>query len=224
MLDLSSEQVWRVWWRITPDQTSERSWIDDHHACTCSRQFARLLWRLHSKIIRGSRVFTRDFIIPCLGWVGGKMWALLSPAGLSWIHGRWIGHPQESGNFTAPIVSADYCLDHRNQEPETLVERTMESRSSWAEEFIIVCHIIIITVVIIASWPYKPGVPCVFTAALPFYWLRALILIRLRECQKFRKNHLSNEIINVIYANQLRCQLIKTGVPPLESEEVHLFS
>lgn len=44
------------------------------------------------------------------------------PAGLSWIHGRWIGHPHESGNLAAPIISTDYCFDHRNQGPATLVE------------------------------------------------------------------------------------------------------
>lgn len=168
------------------------------------------------------------------------------PAGHSWIHGRCIGHPHESGNFTAPIVSTDYCFDHRNQEPETLVnlpqsprarelKRSSSSSSSWLSSpsscyiitITIVAGVVVIIILIITttvSWPYKPGAPCVFTGALPFYWLRALILIRLRECQKFRKNHPSNEIIKVIYANQLCCQLIKTGVPPLESEEVHLFS
>ena len=63
------------------------------------------------------------------------------PAGHSWIHGRCIGHPHESGNFTAPIVSTDYCFDHRNQEPETLVNplrspgarelKRSSSSSSW---------------------------------------------------------------------------------------------
>ena len=52
------------------------------------------------------------------------------PAGHSWIHGRWIGHPHESGNLTAPIVSTDYCFDHRNQEHRDSRKPSTESRSS----------------------------------------------------------------------------------------------
>lgn len=211
----------------TPEYTLEYNWNDGPHACTCSWLCAGLLWRPHCKKLSEVCASLR-MISSFHSWVESeerceRYYRLRGHeplVGLSWIHGRCIGHPHESGNFTAPIVSTDYCFDRRNQEPETLVKPTTESRSSWAEEIII----IILTVIIIASWPYKPGVPCVFTAALPFYWLRTLILIRLRECQKFRKNHPCNEIIKVIYANQLCCQLIKTGVPPLESEEVHLFS
>lgn len=64
------------------------------------------------------------------------------PAGPSWIHGRWIGHPHESGNLATPIVSADYCFDHRNQEPEALANSTAEAGSSRAKEVIIIIIII----------------------------------------------------------------------------------
>lgn len=63
-----------------------------------------------------------------------------TPAGHSWIHGRWIGHPHESGNFTALIVSTDYCFDHRNQEPETLVNLQRGPGSSRTEEVIMLHH------------------------------------------------------------------------------------
>lgn len=187
---------------------------------------------LHCNIIRGVRVFTHDFIIPQMAWVGGKMWALLSIAGTwaacgplldSWQVDR---SPARERQFHGP-----HCLhwlllwSQESRARDSRINLLRSPGASWSEEVIIIILITIIrTVIIVASWPYKPGVPCVFTGALPFYWLRALILIRLRECQEFRKNHPSNEIIKVIYANQLCCQLIKTGVPPLESEEVHLFS
>lgn len=66
--------------------------------------------------------------------------------------------------------------------------------------------------------------------AVCFHSLVALLLIAclhfnsIARVSKIRKNDPSNEIIKVIYANQLCRQLIKAGEPPLESEEVHLFS
>lgn len=170
----------------------------------------------------------------------GGTWAARGPLLDSWQVDR---SPTRERQFLGPHCLHWLLLWSQESRARGSPKPAAESGSSWAEEAIIIIAaiiIIIITVVIIfffffqiititittiiTSWPYKPGVMCVFTAALPFYWLRALILIRLRECQKFRKNHPSNEIIKVIYANQLCCQLIKTGVPPLESEEVHLFS
>lgn len=221
---------------MIPDHILWLSWTDDPHAhlnvpgyCgyTALQNYPRL------------RVFTHDFIIPQMGWVWGKMRAPLS------IGGTWAGcgplldswqvdrSPTRERQFHGPHCLHWLLLWSQESRARDSRKPTAESRSSWAEEVIIIiiiittlilCHIITISVVfitvviIITSWPHQPGVPCVFTAALPFYWLRALILIRLRECQKFRKNHPSNEIIKVIYANQLCCQLIKTRVPPLESE------
>lgn len=72
---------------------------------------------------------------------------------LGFMAGGEVTHTK-SGNFTAPIVSTDYCFDHRNQDPETLVKPTTECGSLQAEEvIIIICHIIIIiiTVVIIVA-------------------------------------------------------------------------
>ncbi len=180
------------WYLITPWSSAELM------ACTCLRQCARLLWLLHCKIIRGVRVFTHDFIIPQMAWVRGKMRALLSIAGTwaacgplldSWQVDR---SPTRERQFHGPHCLHWLLLWSQESRARDSRKPTTESRGSWAEEviIIIICHIIIIiiiiiiTVIIIAGWPHKPGVPCVFTAALPFYWLRALILIRLRASVK----------------------------------------
>ncbi len=128
-LDPSSDRVLEVLVidDSLPDHTLKLSCIDGPRACTCSRQCARLLWLPHCKIIEACASLRT--ISSFHRWVESEERCELyyrlrghePPAGHSWIHGRWIGHPHESGNFTAPIVSTDYCFDHRNQEPETLV-------------------------------------------------------------------------------------------------------
>lgn len=225
------------WYLITPWSSAELMALTP---CTCSQHCAMLLW-LYCIAKLSEACASLRMISSFHRWVESEerceryyrlrgTWAACGPLWDSWQVDR---SPTRERQFHGPHCLHWLLLWSQESRAWDSPKPTTESRSSWAEEVIIIIiiimtvimlHIIIITVFIIASWPYKPGVPCVFTAALPFYWLRALILIRLRECQKFRKNHPSNEIIKVIYANQLCCQLIKTGVPPLESEEVHLFS
>lgn len=145
----------------------------------------------------------------------------------------------------APIVSADYCCDHRNQGPRDSRQkkkggkknRKSQPRSRRAEEIIIItitaAAAAAITVIITAITrakltTQKPAAPpaCLHSHACPFIDCAPRFQIRLRaRREKFRENRPGNEIIRVIYANQLCCQLIKNpSGPPLESEEVHLFS
>lgn len=144
-----------------------------------------------------------------------EAWAACGPLLDSWQVKR---SPEHGRQFHGPDCLGWLRLWSRESRTWDSHKPTMESRSSWAEEIIIILVIIIIIIlliIIVGSWPHKPGVLCVFPASLPFYWLRAFILIQLRECQKIRKNHPSNEIIKVIYANQWCRQLIKAREPPL---------
>lgn len=138
----------------------------------------------------------------------------------------------------APIVSADYCCDHRNQGPRDSRQKKKgggsQPRSRRAEEIIIIiiaaaAITVIITAITRAKLTtQKPAAPpaCLHSHACPFIDCAPRFQIRLRaRREKFRENRPGNEIIRVIYANQLCCQLIKNpSGPPLESEEVHLFS